>query len=1098
MKLRAQLVVVPCVTFAARARLAAGEGSLTPIEVVTLKAIGNGLDDVDSIEQIVGLGTRPVLDLIYDFWLKGYVLVDTAQARVRLAGGAARAFAAGTLEKLATAENNIEVVPLVQELVSGAVLPHVGRLQPQAPESAMVPTQRSGLDLAGVTRIELLDAVQREVEHRSRKAGRDLVVQEAWVEPEQLLVDAETDDAVVQQRRFLHLFADIQQDPDSGRLVFDIVEAPDLSRPLRQTVARALSTLNERMPDQLFFKRIRQEVSRDHASDSPIVEGASLPRLEQAVVGLESTDRGVVDARHAQIRELYIDACQEVKEVARREALVRPVVGYPEHEEEIGRLIKTSERQLVLANPWIRMASLVEPPPGADLSWFDLLDQALGREVQVFLLWGIAPDSILDSAAATALSDLGAKHEGRLVFSRRSSTLHAKFVVRDAHEALVTSFNFLDPPQTRDSLELGLHVRGVQPEVAPEAVLDLLEWSRDTFPDFIARRRMLLLPHELGAAELELLEVPSAPGLPAPEATYSPDGAPAPAIRHWAEEWRAVSDQLKSSFHRRGQGARLIVDREHREVLWRALRSSQARLAVLSDRVSVDVVTNQFVRMLKTRVDADVSCTFLYRREGATDQADGPSHRLREEARRAPDLCKLVEARSHAKVLVCDDDVTVGSFNFLSYGGDYSSGQRERAELSIHVHSREAVDQVLDTLEAEWPGNFSHLRGQSRQAPEKPALKLPPSLQPLFHAMQGAEGPGAALLEWFAKAENPWDDLEALHRAGLRGDDLHQAAAAAIASARDIGAEPTRRWRAILAMERWRLQDFVGSALLLSSDGHAACAVPPWLVSLGAVVDGPKNQDAPQVPEATEITPPESLAATVLLMVAILRDGRFDLLEILDQLAQTLPIEAEDWPEAIGRYYQATYQALPMTLLRRAAGQQQLNKEIAAAKDGFGKALLNAENVGFRFPLGEHTWKRLKMEGYLLGELRLAHDQDDASRLDGYLSSLDESEVGVEKLMDDTSYEVRDEHNNRIDEPKRSVCLKRLGAALEAAREWLSLSLTAAPAGSDAKVLDACSVLRGELNGLRCGGTLEHDAVVAPTLLYARQRLAALLGEVTP
>lgn len=282
MRLRGRLIVLPCVSFGARARLATDSGALTPIELVALRGIAAGLDDVQSLSQLVGLGQRPTLDLIYDFWLKGYVVVDAARARVRLAGAAEAANRTDGLATLATAENNLEVVPLIQELVSGAVLPHLGRPHPIGAESALVPVSRSGLSLDEVNRGEVLDAVKREVERQGRKLGRPLVAQEAWIEPDQLLTEAATGSSFVPQRRFLPALADIEVDPDSGRMLFRIIEAAEVPPPVCRNIERNLSLLAERMPEQLFFKRLRQEFERSPLDSDPTERDSAVERLCRA------------------------------------------------------------------------------------------------------------------------------------------------------------------------------------------------------------------------------------------------------------------------------------------------------------------------------------------------------------------------------------------------------------------------------------------------------------------------------------------------------------------------------------------------------------------------------------------------------------------------------------------------------------------------------------------------------------------------------------------------------------------------------------------------------------------------------------------------
>lgn len=1093
MRLRGQLVVLPCVSFGARARLATDSGALTPIELVALRGIAAGLDDVQSLSQVVGLGQRPTLDLIYDFWLKGYVVVDTGQARVRLAGVAEAANKTGGLATLATAENNLEVVPLIQELVSGAVLPHIGRPYPLGAESALVPTLRSGLSLDEVTRGEILDAVKREVERQARKLGRPLVAQEAWIEPDQLLTEAATGSSFEQQRRFLPVLADIEMDPDSGRLLFRIIEAPEVPPPVCKDIERQLSLLAERLPEQLFFKRLRQEFERTPLDGEPTERDSAVERLCRAAKGLEDLDPGLVEARHELLVELHREASFEIRAAVSAEAKVHPVVGYEEHEAAIRRMIATAERQLILGNPWIRAGALLDPPPGMSEAWFDLLDAALSKGVQVFFLWGIQADSRLDNQARNALLDLGARHPGRLSVSPRSATLHAKLVVRDAHEALLTSYNFLDPPSRRDSLEVGLLVEGLEPGIAPSAVLDVLEWARDRYPEHVTSRRVLLLPQELGAGE------PLPPAVPPPPEAFDAvaaqrgGGAVAPAVRHWAQEWAATADELDALALEHSGGAELLIDREHREALWRALRDSVDRLAVLSDQLSVDVVTDRFARLLRGRLEGGTRCSFVYRREGATDTDDGPSARLREQADAFPERCSLVEARSHAKILISDDEVTVGSFNFLSYGGEYagSTSGPERSELSLRVRSADAVDQVLSALAEAWPEAFQPLRERRVPSAEVAAAeRAPRSLQPLFRALGSAPTPGDALLRWFERAATPWGDLEALERAGVSKETLTAAIAAAISTTAEIDTPPASDWRSRLATLRWLDGDFVGCALLLPRSGEGDVAA--WLADLGASVQAMSASFSPRLPSADAMSSDERTAAVDLLLVAALEHGRFDYLDQLAELEATLDGTTAAWVAAARRFFTTVYQPLPLELLRRNANRKRRREDEERARAAFSEALRSAENVGFRFPLGEHTWDLLKADGGLLGRARSALDGDTPDGLATYLRGADGQGVDVERLMDEASHKVRDEHNSRIDEPKRSACLKRLVRMVEKATVWVQLASAASPSPSDAKVLGACWDLQAALGGMRGDAGAGLRGVAVPVREFTLSRLQPL------
>lgn len=1093
MRLRGQLIVLPCVSFGARARLATDSGAVTPIELVALRGIAAGLDDVQSLSQLVGLGQRPTLDLIYDFWLKGYVVVDTARARVRLAGAAEAANRTDGLSTLATAENNLEVVPLIQELVSGAVLPHIGRPHPIGTESALVPVSRSGLSLDEFNRGEVLDAVKREVERQGRKLGRPLVAQEAWIEPDQLLTEAATGSSFVPKRRFLPALADIEVDPDSGRMRFRIIEAAEVPPPVCRNIERNLSLLAERMPEQLFFKRLRQEFERAPLDSESTDRDSAVERLYRAARGLDDLDPGLVEDRHTILVDLHRETGFEIRAAVNSEAKVRAIVGYEDHEAEILRLISTAERQLILGNPWIRAGALLDPPPGLSEAWFDLLDAALSRGVQVFVLWGIQADSRLDNVARNALLDLVARHPGRLFVSSRSATLHAKLVVQDAHQALLTSYNFLDPPSRRDSLEVGLLIEGLGPGITPFAIREVLEWARDRYPEHTIARRMLVSPHDLGGHEPTLPTIPSVPEAFDAIAVQRAGDSVVPAIRHWAQEWLATAEELGALARSRSGGAELLVDREHREALWRALRGTTDRLAILSDQLSVDVVTDKFARLLRARLNGGTRCSFVYRREGATDSDEAPSARLRDQAGAFPERCFLVEARSHAKILISDDEVTVGSFNFLSYGGEYANSLTgpERSELSFRVRSASAVDQVLSALAGAWPTAFQPLREHRVQHPESVAAsRAPRSLQTLFRELSSARLKGDVLLRWFERTSTPWGDLAALERAGVPEETLDASIAAAIATTAEIDVPLARDWQVRLATLRWSNADFVGCALLLprTCPGNVA----GWLADLGASVQARMAAFSPQLPSGDAMSADERAAAAELLLVAILEQGRFDYMDELDALETTLDDTTAAWVTAARQYCSTAYQPLPLDLLRRISNRKQQREDEDHARKGFEDALLAAENVGFRFPIGDHTWELLKAEGGLLGRARSALDGGAPEGLAHYLNGENGQGIDVERLMDEASHKARDEHNSRIDEPKRSACLKRLARVVEKARVWVQLASNATLSPADTRVLDACWNLESALRGMRDDPGKAARGIAAPVRKFTLLRLQPL------
>jgi len=1067
LRLRAQAITIPCVAFDVRVRLGESD-ELTPVERITLKAIDAGLDSVADLSGALALNQRLLLDLIYDFWLKGYVVIDHDTSRVRLAGEAEYAARNGDWTALSTAENNIEKVSLLQELVAGSVLPDIGRKAPLGPESALVPTIMGGLELDVIDSQAILTALGDAVERTSRQSGRALSVREAWIDPEQILGEVRRHG---QTRRFLALLAEVVQEPASGELKFELVDAPGIPAVIRRRIERQLTALARRFPDHLFFKRLRQGLDGDEPAE-PHDAAEGLRRLAHAARELDGVDPGLVEQRHGVLVRHHADACNELAELAAAQAEIRMIRGYAEHDTALRELLAAAQRQVVLGCPWVDLNALVEPRADG-VSWFDHLERALARGVQVVLFWGISTDATLPAPVRNALSQLRERHQQRLVWSARPAVLHAKFAVRDADEALLTSFNFFKPARA-ESLEIGVRLVGKESGRTTAAILELLRWARDAFPDYQLGRRILVLAGELGAKE------PAAPWVPAP-ALPNVQGEPelrGPALRHWARAWQETLSGLQARYHGLRRGVRLLVDGEHREALALALRQAERRMVIFSDRLSIDVVNDRFVADLRRLLGRGVAAALMFRRQGASDNRDGPEVRVEQLVGEFENL-SLTHDDSHAKLLVADDSIVIGSFNFLSFGGDYAPSARgERSELSVRIDDPAVVQDILAALAERWPRAFAPLL--ARRGATEPLQLLspgPPGLQPLFGALQRVDDRGPELLKWFAGRDAPWPDLVAMRDVGVPEPLLAQAVGAALAGATSIADEAALGWQRWLAEQRWRAGDFIGCALLMPPGAFGAQELPPWLATAGAAVQ------AGLPIEPASLDPRHPGAVLVVLTDTLVHGRNPPELDIRD-----LPRLLQRWIAGAREYHAATSEPLPLSLLSRRVSASRAQQAIREARERFGEGLARAEQVGFRFPLGQHTWDRLRTPGHLLGELRAAHDADDPSALARYFAGLDGEGRTAEALMDAASLAARDAHNNRIEPPKRGVCLKRLVVAVAAARRWVEQA-GAPSTAAESHRLSACWRLRDCLAELPSASL---DAHAEPVRKYLCMRLQPL------
>lgn len=1077
-------IVVPCRTFGVRVRLASGSGMLTPIEQLALQAIGAGLDDIDGLDRLLSIGQRPLLDLIHDLWLQGYVIVDMHGGTLHLSGSAKQAYEKGDFGGFKTAERNYELIELMQELVSGAIMPSGGSSHPFGSPSALVPTELTGLSLEHVGQAQLMAAIRVGLaRERTRQSGRGrgfinaLDVVEAWLEPDQLHLIPSAAGTTVQQQRYLGLEVDVTVDSDSGRLVFEVLGPPEIPALTRRDIGRELGAMADRMPDQYFFRHLRDLRSED-ARPVRVSAEVAIERLLARTTDLDETNPGVLEARQSELIDLLDDAEAAMSQLARSQAEATVIVGRPDHDEAIRKLVGEAERQLVFANPWIDFDTLIRELGEGQKSWLQLIEDALAKGVQCVLLWGIKDDSRLDPKVQQAFYALTNRYPEHLRFSPRAAGLHAKFIVCDDLKALVTSYNFLHPGASIATLELGVLVE--PPSRATnrscEMALELLRWSRRNFPEYEVGRRVLFTADDFGIREpstrfdaerfdAHVTHQPSPP---------EPPVSSLPAIRHWAQQWRAHAERLRALHRQFRCTVEFIEDGQHRDVLWSALRDCRGRLVVFSDRLSVDVVNDRFVARVESRLEAGVRCHFGYRREGASDLISGPAARLRALARRTP-LCTIAEADNHAKVLIADDVVTIGSFNFLSYEGEYRAGRRERSEISARIRDPRVTADVLRQLAGVVPPAVVAARVEAPQL-AIPADVVPPGLHPLFRQLAEADDPAEPLGAWFSGSVTPWAHVRSLHEAGVDPTLLARAVGAALAGGHvDVGSVDARYWRAWLADRFWARADFVGAALVLPADARSPNGLSTALARLGAEVqlNGPIT--------STHIAPDGASAAFYLALLGLLRHNRSECRVILEAAQRIGQAPYAEWAGAALAFSDTLRDSLPLDLLKRHVAERERERAVQEGHRMLQRALVRAESMYFSFLLGERTWGWLQRSDELLGRMRSHYERHDARACLTDVRALPEDEEelkeALDNVLDDASHAAQPGRLQEIGPPKRLTARARLVAVVHAARHWAEAAVERPLNPQESWQLAACNTLRQQLDPLHDGQT---DALSEP------------------
>lgn len=851
-------VFVPCDVVSVRARMGYSD-TLTPVERIVLHAIYAGSKTLPDLCADLGLSRRLAVDLVHDLWRAKYVRLVRSYAGIEVSADVARLIDANRLHTLKSAETVVESRPVMIEKLSGYVLPVPVRGQSRARDRALtVPVENSPVRVEEASMADVIDAVERGL----RSERRDLPDGPARELKKVLSAYVEQTQQGPPARRWLPL--DVRPvlvpDADSGQdLLLVTVVDEALPSSFREEAGRTLTRIVSARPDDDFSRALR---SRARIG---LVEAADLSlevaRLRQLAERAADTVAGRRLAVHGELESLLRRVRERMQEHLDQEVEATLIVA-DAHRHALDRLIAGTISQLVLTGPWMNEMALGEITPG--------LSQAITkRAVQVCVFWGIQHGDRKDRRAAHLLYELtlatGARPYGSLreeddaeetevgrlskaqvappparagspksaapwfLVPQESSRTHAKVAVADAGAALVTSWNFLS--RVDPSREVGVVVRAPA-GAATSAPRDLLRWAR-SLPSYEMSRQMLVedaafalarsrrgLPSRDNAQNSiasSLLPELRTPDQPPGEAL---DDDTVRAVRQWAASWMAIAVTAQRwVLERTLPTATVLVDGEHREALWAALRQARSRLVITSHRLSSEVVGDRFVQALETALERGVQIRIEYGETPTGDEfhsgdADGgitaAEHRLAELVQRHRDRMAVRRSGTHSKVLLYDDVAVIGSFNFLSYEGTYSTRNlyRQRSEVSLRIRGPEFADEV-----ARWAGLPTSARSKPPQLGVPVVDPLIGEVQRLLNELPDSHDPAEVVERHLSSSGHPWqllDRLEHASRSALR------IAAALCLSRWPEQAPPERRdhWRRWLISDLWYAGAYLEAAVL--------------------------------------------------------------------------------------------------------------------------------------------------------------------------------------------------------------------------------------------------------------------------------------------
>jgi len=966
---------LPCAVLSVRI-VTGPSGGLSPLEQLVIRAVEAGVDHIEELTNLFGIGHRPLLDLLVDLWRRGYALIDPGRARVRLSSQVASLLKRGKLAELEGGLRTDAVVRVMQDCVTGSLLPLVG-FSRAGRAGSMIPSVAGLPDLSRIDKSELVSAAEL-AWRRQFKAPPDHVVHEAWV--------GGRDVQLSHDLRWLPIKLECLLDPASDLLSFQVFDAHSLSREARTKLGERLAYLAQREPDELFFRRMREAANKKEweQRDFPdLVKG-----LAQQVKHLDEVDPGLVSDAHARLTELADEALEAAERLLTSDAEVRPVVGHEAHESWVQAAIAGARDQLVLVCPWIRYRPL------NDL-YLNQIKDALRRGCRIYLLWGIDETSSLPEDVGLALDRL--KEFPNFRQHPMPSRTHAKVVIQDDSRILVTSYNFLAPSQA-ETLELGL---SLEPSGQKRWRLpaELLEWARRNYPDYLESRGLLTRASDFDHAPRSLTTLPSTP-----EWSDSSSGRLARvAVGLWAEDWRGFERELAGVAAHQGAAVEAVVDGEHSRLLWHALRSAKHRLVVASDKLSPDVVQLKFVDALRKLLQAGVHVALLFRRPSPDPLAKLTALAEEQSQQRGWGRLTLRETTTHAKLLIHDDTVLISSFNFLSFQGHGAGKRRERSEVGVRVSGGSTAREILTCL-SPILGEASEALLSAERAPADlsresdpvASARRPPSPLELVRRLGEAKDEAAQIIvlrRQFTGAADPWLTLDALQRAGLPSTELRLAALTCLAVVPEAerSSAPEERWRTWLAREAWRGERW-HEALVLAYGLNAPELPPAWLRRCMALAQqgehaAPRLIDSLMDGVLAQETAWQDSAAALSLEALLLHGSQKAAEELLPSLKPSEPLQA--CSDAALRFWGTFYLPLPIPRLARRQNRRLVDQGAEAKRVALGKALADTEARGdsFNFVAGKQTWGVLFAPSGPLGRLRSLQQQGDVAGARAWLEA---------------------------------------------------------------------------------------------------------------
>jgi hypothetical protein len=864
----------------------------TTLEGLVAEAIRLKRDTTDSLATFFALPEVVIGDVVHSLWNGGWVWIDFDTGRIGLTDRAEEKDWDPVNHPAVRTERREYLYEPLSQLV---FTQREGRRRPHRDHVEVPADIEAGIPIADAAPAELRGAVQRLVQEEQQSSYNSVVLS---------VLPAGRGEGQEAALRWVPLQAVVATNDVTKRVRIQAVESTgSWTAPAVSRLSARIADYVERWPKSRFSSQIRGQAtaSLERAPSAEtlldrIAKDLERPIKQEKVAAWEDRQSSLRD--NALRLHQYLDAVIPMR--ARADLIITAAA----RTAAVRTLLGSARQQVVVVSATFSLLSLQALVSAG-------VEDALERGRQLVLIWGTGNSDTLSGPVLAQLEAWRNRFPGQVLVPASSARTEVNLIIADDHSALVGSGDILASTSFEQAAVLVRSPETSSVSSGPQAVLELLSWTRGRCPDWLLGQS-ILTPAEFAARHREVV-----PAAEPPEFPSIPEGKDTTLIPLWHRSWIEYHAMLTESIRALAEGppvVEVLLDGEIHEAIADRVRQAAWRLAVADDttrsrplrRALLDDVEEQCRKDTHVRIDCPDP------QEGS---GDSPLSRIPRGERPGP---------ARGRVFLADYQVILGSATPLTT--PHSQAAARRSQVSVRVHNRLLADEMADWLGLPVP-----------DGPTEPPL-AEPGRHGARDALALAQGALVAVREGrpldqylhreLSEHPEPWSVLDHF-RNNPKDSRLLASAVATVLQREDLPDEQRVIWSSWLVGHLWDRNEFVAAAVIGGSRPDGAQTMSPDACLMAAAVENPPlpiDLLPPTLalayrPDTWQHTAPARFVGVTGLLAQYLLGGDAAAKECLRLLVDTLPVPWQELTWTAVRIFGDIGASLPVAEAALAASQ---------------------------------------------------------------------------------------------------------------------------------------------------------------------------------